>query len=156
MIGRRQSTIRVAAALAVLVAAHPAPGQQPAERRDTETAAYRVIVHPRNPHRVLSRSFLRDAFLRKSVTWPDGETIRPADLSRPYAARARFELEIVGKTPAQLRAYWNQQVFSGKGVPPPALDSEAAVLAYVRRHRGSVAYVPATASTEGVAVVAIK
>lgn len=156
MIGRRQNTIRVAVALAVMVVADPAPGQEPADRRDTAATAYRVIVNPRNPRRVLSRSFLRDAFLRKSITWSDGETIRPADLARPYASRARFELEIVGKTPAQLRAYWNQQVFSGKGVPPPALDSEAAVLAYVRRHRGSVAYLPATASTEGVAVVAVK
>jgi hypothetical protein len=151
---RAHKRIGIAAALGLLAAASPA--QSPPDRRDVETAAYRLIVHPQNPRRLVSRAFVRDAFLKKTITWDDGEMIRPADLARPYASRGRFERELLGKTPAQLRAYWNQQIFSGKGVPPPALESEAAVIAYVRRHPGSLAYLPVSASTEGVAVVGIK
>jgi hypothetical protein len=46
------------------------------------------------------------------------------------------------KTLTQLRSYWNQQIFSGKGVPPPELDSEAAVIRYVLSNRGAIGYLP--------------
>jgi hypothetical protein len=117
---------------------------------------YRVIVHPSNPVRALSREFLRDVYLKKRTSWWDGESIRPAGLSPRFAARRRFASEVLKKTPAQLRAYWNQQIFSGKGVPPPEFDFHDAVIAYVHRHRGAIAFVPASVDAPGVAVVSVK
>jgi len=37
--------------------------------------------------------------------------------------------------------YWQQQVFSGRGHPPPVLPSDAAVIEYVARTPGAIGYV---------------
>ena len=117
---------------------------------------YQVVVHPSNQDRTLGRSFLRSVYLKKTTTWPGGETIRPVGLSKRFPARERFSREVLNKSPAQLRAFWNQQIFSGKGVPPRDLDSEAAVIAFVLRNRGSIGYLPAAADPGGAALVTVK
>lgn len=108
-----------------------------------EQIRYQVIVHPDNPVSSVSRSFLRDAFLKKAIEWDSGETILPIDLAWTFPERRRFTEQILRKTPAQLKNYWNQQIFSGKGVPPPEAPSVGAVLQYVLANPGAVGYVPA-------------
>jgi len=109
-----------------------------------EDGAFVVIVNPQSPIDSIDRDFLRDAYLKKTTEWGSGETIRPIDLTTKYAARDRFTEQVVRKTPAQLKTYWNQQIFSGKGVPPPEADAVADVIAYVLDHLGGVGYVPAS------------
>ncbi len=117
---------------------------------------YHVIVHPSNPVRTIGRSFLRSVYLKKTTTWPSGETIRPVGLGKRFPARERFSREVLNKSPSQLRAFWNQQIFSGKGVPPPELDSEAAVIIYVLRNRGAIGYLPAGVDPGEAALVTVK
>jgi hypothetical protein len=124
--------------------------------RGAQADEYLVIVHPGNRLRALSRAFVRGAYLKKSTAWGDGEAIHPVGLSRRFPARERFAREVLGKTPAQLRAYWNQQIFSGKGVPPPELDSAEAIIAFVLHHQGAVGYLPAAADPAGAAVVTLE
>jgi hypothetical protein len=125
----------------------------PTEQRADD---YLVIVHPSNPARTLTRSFVRSAYLKKTVSWPNGETIRPVGLNQRFEARQRFAREALLKSPTQLRAYWNQQIFSGKGVPPPEVDSEAAVIAHVLRHRGALGFLSATADPGRATVVTLQ
>jgi len=40
-----------------------------------------------------------------------------------------------------VRSYWQQRIFSGRGVPPPEVDSDADVVRFVLKYRGSVGYV---------------
>ncbi len=108
-----------------------------------DDAQFVVIVHPENPMTSVDRDFLRDAYLKKAIDWGNGETIRPVDLSTRFAARDRFTHEVIRKTPAQLRTYWNQRIFSGKSVPPPEVASPDDVVEYVLANRGAVGYVPA-------------
>jgi ABC-type phosphate transport system substrate-binding protein len=113
---------------------------------------FQIIVHPDNPATSLDRGFLRDVYLKKATSWRGGEVARPVDLPAGRV-RDRYTQTVLRKTRAQLRSYWNQQIFSGKGVPPPAADSPAAVIAYVRSHPGAVGYVPAGADVAGTKVV---
>ena len=46
--------------------------------------------------------------------------------------------------------------FSGRGVPPPQLDSDEAVLRYVRARRGAIGYVSQAAATSGVKVIGVR
>jgi len=115
-----------------------------------------VVVHPDNPVTEVSRSFLREAFLKKSTQWSRGERIRPIDLARKYSVRDRFTREVVKKTPAQLKSYWSQQIFSGKGVPPPEADTTSSVIAYVLANKGAVGYLPRDADLRGAKVVRVK
>jgi ABC-type phosphate transport system substrate-binding protein len=115
-----------------------------------------VIVHPGNPIASIDRDFLRDAFLKKATDWSHGETIRPVDLSGRFGVRDVFTREVLRKTSAQLRSYWNQQIFSGKGTPPVEADSIAEMLEYVVSNPGAVGYLPAGASPARVKVVEVK
>ncbi|HEV7557537.1 MAG TPA: hypothetical protein VGO00_18865 [Kofleriaceae bacterium] len=115
--------------------------------------SYKVIINPNNPATAIERDFLRDAFLKKTAEWPDGETIHPVDLASKFPAHDRFAREVLRKSPAQLKSYWNQQIFSGKGVPPPEADSIAAVVAFVVANPGAVGYVPSDAEVGGAKVV---
>ena len=118
--------------------------------------SYKVIVNANNRATSIDRDFLRDAFLKKTEEWPDGETIRPVDLAPKFPAHDRFGREVLRKSPAQLKSYWNQQIFSGKGVPPPEADSVAAVVAFVVANPGAVGYVPSDTDVNGAKVVGIR
>lgn len=125
-------------------------------RAGKTSASFVVIVHPQNRINDIDRSALRDIFLKRTTTWDNGETIRPADLSPQFAARAGFAREVLNKSLAQLRSYWNQQIFSGKSVPPPALDSEAAMIRYILDNPDAVGYLPADANRDGVKVIPVR
>jgi len=117
---------------------------------------FKVIVNPDMPVDAADRDFLRDAYLKKATVWSNGETVHPIDLASRFAARDGFTARVIRKTPSQIRTYWNQQIFSGKGVPPPEADSIADALAYVLATKGAVAYIPAEADPGRAKVIWIK
>lgn len=103
--------------------------------------AYRVIVYPKNPTSTVDRAFLADAFLKKTTRWGDGEVIRPVDLPSDASVRRKFSEDVLSRSVVAVRSYWQQLIFSGRDVPPPELESEAAVVQYVLTHPGAVGYV---------------
>jgi hypothetical protein len=117
---------------------------------------FKIIVHPDNPAASISSDVLRTAYLKRSAEWPDGSNMRVLDLSSRYPARAAFGARVLKKTPAQLRSYWNQRVFSGKGTPPPQVDSVEDAVEYVLHQRTAVAYVPADTDPGRAKVIAIR
>src|SRR5688500_19167009 len=62
-----------------------------AEEARSPAPAYRIIVHPKNPASSVERTFLRDAFLKKTTRWPHDRVIHPADLASSSAARVRLD-----------------------------------------------------------------
>jgi ABC-type phosphate transport system substrate-binding protein len=137
----------VVAALVIALAAQLAPA--------AVVDDYKVIVNPENPVGAIDRRFLRDAFLRKASDWNGGAAIRPIDLATRFAARERFVHDVLNKTPAQLKSYWNQQIFSGKGVPPPEAATPAAVISYVLANPGAIGYLPLDADVGGAKVIKV-
>jgi ABC-type phosphate transport system substrate-binding protein len=117
---------------------------------------FKVIVHPDNPLTSIDGDFLRDAYLKKTREWKGDGTIRPVDLSTKFPVRAKFVRDILKKTPNQLKNYWNQQIFSGKGVPPPEAESASAVISYVLKNPGAVGYIPANVDPGGAKVIPVK
>ena len=109
---------------------------------------FRVIVHPDNPSSSLTRDFLVDAFLKRTSHWSDGETIRPVDQRQSAFVRRRFSESVLQRSVAAVKSYWQQRIFSGRELPPPELDSDDAVVAYVLKHRGAVGYVSGAAKLE--------
>lgn len=121
-----------------------------------EDDAFEIVVHPESSISGIDRTLLRNAFLKKTTTWSNGKAIRPIGLTPKFPARSRFVSEVLKKTPAQLKSYWNQQIFSGKGIPPPESDSVARVIAYVLANPGAVAFVPAGTDVGKAKVVPIR
>jgi ABC-type phosphate transport system substrate-binding protein len=119
------------------------------------TPAYLVIVNKDRPETSLDRRFLSRAFLKKTTTWEDGQSIHPVDQAADAAVRQRFSEEVVGRSVAAVRNYWQQLIFTGRGVAPPELDSDEAVVRYVARHPGALGYVSGTANVQSTRVVGV-
>lgn len=117
--------------------------------------AYRIIVHPNNPTRTLSRTFLQDAFLKKRTRWPHDDGIQPADLKASSAARITFTQEVLNRSVGAVKSYWQQRIFSGRDVPPPELDSDEKVVSHVLQHEGAIGYVSGTANLRGARTVTL-
>ena len=117
---------------------------------------FKVIVNPDRGIETIDRDFLRDAYLKKVNEWDDGDAIHPIDLPPSDRSRAEFTAQVLRKTPSQLRAYWNQQIFSGKGLPPPEAASVADVIAYVLANKGAIGYIPADAAPGKAVVIGIR
>ena len=122
---------------------------------DESGRGFRVVSHPDNAAGPVERQFLADAFLKKATTWPDGQAIVPIDLRYGAAVRHRFSEQVLRRSSAAIRSYWQQRIFTGRGVPPPELESDAAVVRYVQSHRGAVGYVSESADTSAVKVITL-
>jgi len=118
--------------------------------------AYQIIVNPANRIDSIDRELLSDIFLKKVATWHNDWTVRPVQLSRRFPLRDQFTREVLKKSPSQLRSYWNRQIFSGKGVPPPDLESEDDVIRYVLSNKGAIGYLAAGVNPRGARVVRLK
>jgi ABC-type phosphate transport system substrate-binding protein len=114
-----------------------------------------VIVHPDNAVRSLSSDFLEQAFLKRRTEWDDKNPIKPVDLAADSGARARFSERVLRRSVTAVKRYWQQRIFAGRGVPPPELDSDQAVVAYVLQHRGGIGYVSGGAALGSARAVAI-
>jgi hypothetical protein len=111
----------------------------------TSAPGYVMLVHPDNPIVEVERDFLANAFLKKVTRWPRHGVLKVVDLPAGSPTRARFSQEVLLRPVAAVRAYWQQRIFSGIDVPPPELDSDALVVAWVLAHEGALGYVSSTA-----------
>jgi len=115
-----------------------------------------VIVNAFNPFITIRADDLSRIFLKKSATWSNGQAAQPVDQPEGSTLRRRFTARVLNRDTGSVKSYWQQQVFSGRAIPPPALDTDAAVLEFVRQHPYGVGYVSAsTPLTSEVRVIAV-
>jgi ABC-type phosphate transport system substrate-binding protein len=117
-------------------------------------ADFKVVVNSANPVASLTPQALERLFLKKDTRWESGGAVEPADQSAKSPARVAFSSVVHRKDVGAVKSYWQQQIFSGRGTPPPEMSSDAEVLAFVRSHAGAVGYVSSAAAVgDGVKVV---
>ena len=148
---RLHASLVLVALLALLLASHVVLAEPAAP-----PPAFVVIVHPRNPHQALDRSFVADAFLKKTTRWPGGDVIKPVDLPPDAAARERFSRDIVKRSVPAVKSYWQQIIFSGRDVPPPELASDELVVQYVLKHETAIGYVSGNTRLDGARTVTVR
>jgi len=106
-----------------------------------DDTGFRIVAHPENPFSKLPRRAVANLFLKETTRWADGDAVRPVDLKPTAPARKHFSEAVLNRSVAAVKSYWQQRIFSGRGVPPPELESDQAVIQYVTKHRGAVGYV---------------
>ncbi len=116
------------------------------------SAGLLVIVNPQN-HNLLNADQVRNIFLGKTRSFPDGSTAIPVEVSTPPSLRQEFEKIVLKKDDAQVRAYWAQMVFTGRATPPKTVSSEAELRSLVASNPNLVGYVDTGASDKSVKVV---
>jgi hypothetical protein len=118
--------------------------------------AYRVIAHPDTKISAVERAFLKDVFLKKATRWPGDEIVRPVDHGPDTAVRRKFSQDVIGRSVSAVKSYWQSLIFAGRDVPPPELDNDAQIIAYVQTHPGAIGYVSASANVSGVKLLTVK
>lgn len=121
-----------------------------------EDRGFVIIVHPRVSEKTLTRDFVTDAFLKKKTRWDDGSSIEPVDLDSDSPVRERFSQSVLKRSVAAVRSYWQQRIFSGRGVPPPEARSEKAAVRHVASRPGGIGYVSTRVETSGVRIVELR
>ena len=114
---------------------------------------YVVIVNKGSNIAKLSRHDLAAIFLKKTTRINDAD-VQPVDLAQSSAVRAEFSKVVLDKTVSAVNSYWQQRIFSGKGVPPAEMSEDDAV-AFVRAGIGAIAYVSPQKAGAGVKIVEI-
>jgi ABC-type phosphate transport system substrate-binding protein len=117
---------------------------------------FKVIVNSANSTSELPAAVASKIFLKEAAKFPNGTAATPVDQGKASPVRAAFSKSIVGRPVASVETYWQQQIFAGKEVPPPAKTSDDDVIAFVKANPGAIGYVSAGAATAGVKVVDIK
>lgn len=118
-------------------------------------ADLKVIANPSVKPSELSAEEIRGVFLATKTSLSDGSHVEPV-LLKGGPVHQTFVRQYLGKTDAALEIYYRSLVFTGRGLMPIALPSDAAVVAYVARTNGAVGYVSAAATIAGVKILEIK
>ena len=115
-----------------------------------------IIVHPETEIVSLTKAELSQIFLKRVAHWDDRRDAFPVDQVPSSPVRREFTRWIHNRRDVVIiEVYWKRMIFSGRGVPPPEMADDDAVIAYVRSTPGAVGYVAKSARTEGVRVLKV-
>lgn len=123
-----------------------------------QSSGFKIVVHPDNPTTALTAKDISNFLLKKQTKWnTDGFKARvdPIDLDGSSPTREAFSRAVHGRSVSSIKNYWQRQIFSGRGVPPPEVASDAEVLSYVQGQPGAIGYVSPNASLDGVKEVSL-
>lgn len=118
----------------------------------TAFSAIAVVVHPSNSN-ALSETDISRIFLGKKKSFPDGANALPIDQQEGSAARSSFVGDVLKKNDQQLKAYWAQLLFTGKGTPPTDVKSAADVKRMVAKNPSFIGYIDASDIDDSIKVV---
>ncbi len=117
--------------------------------------SYIVVVHPNNQAEALSKKAVSRLLLKELAKWDGGQSAQPVDLDSKSETRRDFSRDVHGRSVASIKSYWQRRIFSGRGVPPPEVSSDSAVISHVSSHPGGIGYVSGSASLDGVKVLGL-
>lgn len=111
-----------------------------------------VIGHPSGPDSIAANE-VRDLYLNRSQALPNGQSAKPFELPEGNASRTEFHNKVTGRNDAQLKAFWSQQVFTGRGQPPEEAGNAGAVKAQVASTPGGIGYIDSADVDDSVKVI---
>ena len=155
MIDRARSAFHrrylVPAMLVCILSAWPCPAATQAPSGD-----FWVVVHESNPVTELTADRLSRIFLRKLDRWDDGARIAVVDQAADSRLYGSFATAVHRRSSAAVVSYWQQQIFSGRKMPPPVQKTDRAVLAFVSGDAHAIGYIArSTPIGPGVKVVGV-
>jgi len=111
-----------------------------------------VVVNPANANTLDSKTVQR-IFLGKDKKFADGNESIAVNQSADTQIRQDFDEAVLGRSSSQVSAYWSKLVFTGKGIPPKEVSSDAEVIDLVSKNPSVVGYINKASVTDAVKVV---
>jgi len=118
--------------------------------------SFLIVVNKSNPVKTVDIEQIKKIFLKKMTKWEDGSKIYPVDLNETSSVRKKFTKTVHKKSVSAIKAYWQKQIFTGRGVPPPEKANDKELLEYVGKNEGSIGYVSKARSIEKYEVKQIR
>jgi len=110
---------------------------------------FKLVVNAEQRSEKLTKDDASRIFLKKMTRWSDGTEIRVVQPKGDTAVRSAFDNAIHDRSPAAIRTYWAQMVFSGRDVPPVEKANEEAILDFVKQNKGAIGVVSEGATLPG-------
>ena len=112
-----------------------------------------AVVSAKSTVTTLSKSQLTDIFLGRVSRFPDGARAVPIDQAEGSAVRDEFYAKVVGKTAAQVKAFWSKIIFTGRGQPPKAVPNSIEMKKRIAENPAAIGYIEEQLVDETVRVV---
>lgn len=113
-----------------------------------------VIVNGSSAITSLSEDDLKDYYLGKKASWPDGSKVVVVVL-KDGSSHEKL-MGKLGKSSSQFTTGWKKLVFTGKGAMPEQVNSEDEMAAFVAKTPGSIGFVDAGKVKDGIKAVPVK
>lgn len=112
-----------------------------------------VIIVNKDNKNIVDQQYIARLYTGTIKGWPDGSPAFPVDQMEGSEARAAFYATVVGKSQATMRAIWQQNIFSGSGLPPKIASPDSAMKAMVATNRNAIGYILASQLDASVKVI---
>ena len=116
------------------------------------SAELTVVVNPANASALDSKTIQR-IFLGKEKKFSDGTESLPVNQGADNEIRQNFDQEVLGRSSSQVSAYWSKLVFTGKGIPPKEVMTDAEVIDLVSKNPSVIGYIDSSSVTDAVKVI---
>lgn len=117
-------------------------------------AGIAVVVNPSSGASSITQGDAECIFLGKDKNLTGAGAVVAMDhQAEGSKARAEFLQKVLNKNESQLKAYWSQLIFTGKGTPPAAVADDAAVKSWLAGHANGISYIDSKAVDGSVKVL---
>lgn len=106
-----------------------------------QAADFVVVVSAKSPVAALGLNQVKDIFLGRTPTYPDGFQAIPIEHPDGSELKNAFHSKVTHKSRAQLKAYWSRLVFSGSGTPPKEVPNAEVMKQLIALNPNLIGYV---------------
>lgn len=114
-----------------------------------------VVVGENSTLPALDKNQVRNLFLGKVSSLPDGSTAIPVDQPESSAIRDEFYVKVTNYSAAEAKARWAQLSFTGRGEPPRVSNGSSDVKKILNSTPGAIGYIEKSELDSSVKVVFI-
>jgi len=120
----------------------------------THSARAEAIVVVSNAPGSISTEELRNIYFQNGGRLSNGQVVTPLDYKEDNSARERFYQRAFGRSRVQMKAYWAQRIFTGKGNPPQSIENaKEAVNLITAKSASYIAYMNESEADSKLAVL---
>lgn len=115
-----------------------------------------VVANSEAPIANLSKKELRDLYLGRSKSFPNGEYAKVIDRQGNEELRTKFFKTVCNMSPRKVDAFWAKLVFSGRMHPLEKMEADSEVLSSLNDNKYALAFVssaPAHANLKIIMVI---
>jgi ABC-type phosphate transport system substrate-binding protein len=112
-----------------------------------------AVVSAKSTVTTLTNAQVTDIFLGKVSRFPNGTPALPIDQPEGSVARDQFYAKFLGKSAAQIKAFWSKIIFTGRGQPPKEAADSLDVKKRISENPAAIGYIEESAIDPSLKVV---